>query len=393
MTVTVDEAGLTAPSETPAEQERRASFLELFFDLVFVFALTRVTALILTDTTLAGFGRAALVLGLVWWAWSAYAWMTNAIDIERSSVRVLLLTATAGSFVMALAVPHAYGREGIWFAGAYAFVQVLSTALYVWGLRADREHQQAVLRLAPWFVVGPALAVTGGLLEHTQLRTAFWLAALLINAAGTFTVKGERFRVSPSHFAERYGLFVIIALGESIVAIGVGAAEIERDLMFAIAVAVAFAGVAVLWWAYFDFTQVAAERALRLADPKRRGPLARDVYTLAHFPMVLGIILFAVAAEKTVAHPHDPLSLAGRASLGTGIALYLAGFVVARYRVVRRLAWERIGGAIAVLPLALALDGASAVWTLAAAVVLLLLAIEIEAARLRETRARIRQRH
>lgn len=381
-----------AAAERPVERERRATFIELFFDLVFVFALTRVTALVLGDTSLEGFGRAALVLALVWWAWSAYAWMTNAIDIERTGVRVLLLIATAGAFVMAIAVPHAYDTEGIWFAGAYAFVQVLSTILYVTGLRGDREHQQAILRLAPWFLLGPAIALAGGLVEDPQLRTGLWVVALLVNVVGTFTVGGERFRVSPGHFAERYGLFMIIALGESIVAIGAGLDEIERDLAFGLAVVVAFAGVAALWWAYFDFTQVAAERALHRTDPTRRGPLARDVYTLGHFPLVLGIILFAVAAEKTVAHPHDPLSWAGRWALGSGIALYLLGFVLMRFRVIRRVAWERAAGAAAAVPLSLALGGIAAVWTLAILVALVLVVVEAEAARMRETRAQVRAR-
>ena len=158
---------------------------------------------------------------------------------------------------------------------------------------------------------------------------------------------------------------MIIALGESIVAIGIGTSELERDTTYALSVVVAFAGVAALWWAYFDFTAVAAERALRRASPGARGPLARDVFTYFHYPVVLGIIFYAVAAKKTLEHPLDPLSEAGRWALGLGVAIFLCGFALMRFRVVRRIAWERLAAAAVALVLAVGLDGTDAVVTLA----------------------------
>ncbi len=345
-----------AANETAAEEERRTTFLELFFDLVFVFAITQVTALVLADMTPMGFARAALVLGLVWWTWSGYAWMTSAIDVENTLVRVLLLAATGGSFLVALAIPQAFDTQGVWFVAPYVAVRVLHVALFVWGLRGDPLHQASAKKLGRWFLVAPAVALVGGLLDDPDLRAAVWTLSLAIDVAGALTAGRLRFRLSPGHFAERYGLFVIIALGESIVAIGVGAADAPRDLTFAVAVAIAFAGVAGLWWAYFDFTALAQERALRFASEERRGPLARDLFTFFHFPLVLGIIFFAVAAENTLAHPHDPISLAARFALGGGIALYLSSFVLARIRVARRIAWERIAGGAGAVALALGLD-------------------------------------
>ena len=379
---------LTAP-ETEREGERRTSYLELFFDLVFVFAITQVTTLLLEDTSAAGFARAALVLGMVWWAWGGYAWLTNAIDIESLGVRLLFLAATAGSFLMALAVPNAYLDQGAWFVVPYVGVRVLHVALYVWGLRGDPAHQAAIKKLAPWFLVAPMIALAGGLVDD-PVRTWLWALSLVVDVGGALSVGTAGFRVSATHFAERYGLFVIIALGESIVAIGVGAAGLERDALFAAAVTVAFAGVAALWWAYFDFPAVAAERALRLARPEKRGPLARDVFSIFHYPIVLGIIFYAVAAKKTLAQPEEPLSQAGRAALGLGVAVYLAGFVLARFRAIRRIAWERLAGAGAVLAVSLALDGVDAIVLSSIVVAILLSATAVESIRLRELRAQVR---
>lgn len=365
------------------EQEKRAGFLELFFDLVFVFGITQVTALILEDTSAGGFLRAALVFGLIWWAWSAYTWLTNAVDIERSHVRLLMLGAMAGSFFMALAVPEAFGSDGLWFAVPYLVVRVLQVALYVEGLRGFPEQQRAFLQLAPWFLVSPVLVLVGGAVDDPA-RAWLWAASLAIDVGGTLLAgRGSAgWRVSPAHFAERYGLFMIIVLGETIVATGLGAREIERDGIFVVSVIVAFSAVAALWWAYFGFTQRAAERLLAQTPVERRGPLARDLYTLGHYPIALGIVFTAVAGEKTLAHPEDALSVGGRVALGAGVALFLLGFAAIRWRAVRLIAWERIAGAGVALALALALDGLDAVWLLALVVALLVAVIALERARL-----------
>ena len=374
---------------TYEEEERKTSYLELFFDLVFVFAFTQVTALILENTTPQGFARAALVLAMVWWAWSAYAWMTNAIDVENAVTRVIMFAAMAAGFFMALAVPDAFQDEAAWFAVAYFVVRMLNPALYAWGVRGDPVLLRAMGRLAPWFVVAAVVALVGGFVD-ADYRAWVWLASLVIDVIGTLTVARVEWRVSPSHFAERFALIVIIALGESIVAIGIGTSGLPRDTTYALSVIVAFAGVAALWWAYFDFTAVAAERALRRASPQARGPMARDVFTYFHYPVVLGIILYAVAAKKTLEHPLDPLSEAGRWALGLGVAIFLVGFALMRFRVVHRVAWERLAAAVLSLVVAVVLDGADAIATLGVVIVILVLSVALETARLREVRAEIR---
>ncbi len=384
-----DPAALVAVPATPEEEERRTGFLELFFDLVFVFAITQVVTLILEDTSAAGFGRSALVLGMVWWAWSGYAWMTNAIDVDRVGVRVLFLVGMLGSLLMALALPDAYQDEGVWFAIAYVAVRVLNVVLYDTGLRGDPAHRAAFRRLAPWFLVAPAVALAGGFADG-DVRVALWALSLTIDVVGTLTAARSGFRVSPAHFAERYGLFVIIALGESVVAVGLAAAELERDALFVATVAVAFAGVAALWWAYFDWPQLAAERRLRREPTATRGPLARDLYTFFHFPLVLGIIFYAVAAKKTLAHPDEPLSTAGRWALGIGVASYLAAFALQRYRAVRVVAWERLAGSVTAIGLVVLLRDLDAVVLLAIVIAALVLVTAAEAARLREIRSSVR---
>ena len=247
----------------------------------------------------------------------------------------------------------------------------------------------AALRLAPWFLVAALVALAGGFVDP-DYRAWVWLASLVIDVVGTLTVARAEWHISPSHFAERFALIVIIALGESIVAIGIGtsAARARHDVRAS--VVVAFAGVAALWWAYFDFTAVAAERALRRASPAARVPLARDVFTFFHYPVVLGIIFYAVAAKKTLEHPLDPLSEAGRWALGLGVATFLCGFALMRFRVVRRIAWERLAAAGVALVLAVGLDGTDAVVTLGVVIVVLVLSVAIETARLRELRAEVR---
>jgi low temperature requirement protein LtrA len=370
---------------TVAEEERKTSFLELFFDLVFVFAFTQVTSLILEDTSPAGFARAALVLALVWWAWSAYTWMTNAIDVENVVARLLVFAAMVAGFFMALAVPDAYQDEAAWFAVAYFVVRILNSALFSWGVRHDAGNLRATFRLAPWFVTAALVALAGGFVAP-DYRAWVWLASLAIDVVGTLTVARAEWRVSPSHFAERFALIVIIALGESIVAIGIATAELDRDWTFAVSIVVAFAGVLALWWAYFDFTSTAAERALARAAPSARGPLARDVFTYFHYPIVLGIILYAVAAKKTLEHPLDPLSEAGRWALGLGIASFLLGFALMRFRVVRRIAWERLAAAGVAVLLAVLLDGTDAIVTLGIVVAAFAASIAVESARLRDLR-------
>ncbi len=388
--MTSTEEGVVAPV-TEAEEEKRTEFIELFFDLVFVFAFTQVTALLLEDTSVAGFGRAALVFMLVWWAWSAYAWLTDAIDVENIPTRLFIFGAMLATFFMALALPNAYGDEAAWFVAAYFVVRILQITLYLWGLRDDPEHRAAVLGLAPWFFGSPIIALVGGFVDDPA-RTVLWISSISIDVVGALLAnrRASGFQVKTVHFAERYALIVIIALGESIVAIGLAAEGLTENWTYAFAVGVSFAGAAVAWWAYFDFFQIAAEHTLGHANEHERGPLARDIYTFLHYPIVLGIVFFAVAAKKTVSSPTEPLAAGGRVALGVGLALFLLGFVLIRLRAIRRIAWERIAGAVAILVLVLVLGDMDALVLLALSVAVLAAAIAVESVRLREARSRFR---
>ena len=372
------------------ETERRTSYLELFFDLVFVFAITQVAALMLADPSAGGYARGALVLGLVYWAWSGYAWATNAIDLSSPLLRLGYLLAMGASFGMAVGVPDAFAGRAAWFAVPFFVVRMLHLALYLHGLRDEPEHRAAVMKLAPWFTLAPALVLVGGFTGE-EARVALWTAAIVIDVVGALRMGPEAgFRVSPGHFAERYALFVIIALGESIVAVGTSLTGHTGDLAFALALAVAFVGVAAIWWAYFDFTAAVLARVLANRPPEVRGPLARDVFTLCHYPMVLGIIFFAVAAKKTVAEPGEPLSPAGRFALGAGIALFLLGFVLGRYRIVRHVAYERVVAAVASVAAVIALPNLDGLALMAVVVGCLVTCLAWEAVHLRTFRAEVR---
>jgi low temperature requirement protein LtrA len=379
---------------TGEESERKTSYLELFFDLVFVFAFTQVTALILEEPTLNGFLRSALVLAMVWEAWSAYAWMTNAIDIEHAVTRLLVFAAMGAAFFMALAVPDAFQDDASWFAVAYFVVRILNSSLFLWGVRGVPGTFRATLRITPWFVGAALVALAGGFVP-AEYRSWSWLASLAIEVVGALVaahaarLDTERRRIWPPHFAERYALIVIIALGESIVAIGVGTAALVRDATFAFAVVIGFSGVVALWWGYFGFTATALARVLSQAVPGIRIGLARDLFTFFHYPVVLGIILYAVAAKQTLEHPLDPLSEAGRWALGLGIAIFLTSFALMRFRVAQRVAWERLVPAALALFVAVWLDGTDAIVTLGAVILVLVLAIVLETLRLRELRAEL----
>ncbi len=374
--------------ETAEEEERKTSYLELFFDLVFVFAVTQVTSLVAHDPTARGFAHGAIVFGLVWWAWSGYAWMTNAIDVERTEMRLLMLAAAAGSFLLAIVLPGAFGDDGVRFVLAYLFVRVLNVGLYVRGLHGS-EQEAAIRRLAPYFLVSPVIAVVGGFLDD-EWRALIWIGSLAVDVAGALRSSEWGFRVSPAHFAERYALFVIIALGESVVAVGAAAASLPRNAEFFATVLIAFGIVAVLWWSYFDFPALAAARALRFAAPEDRGALARDLFTFFHFPNVLGIIFVAVASKKALAHPTDPLSGGGRAALGLGLVLFLLQFVLGRFYVVRRLSVERLVGMAAIVVVVVAGRDVEAVWLLGITLAVLAATTVVEMRRLGQARVQVR---
>jgi low temperature requirement protein LtrA len=365
--------GAATPSEE--EQERRTAPVELLWDLVFVFALTQVTTLLSGALTWAGFGRAVLILALVWWAWSAFVWAANAQTATSPALSWVLIAATGVIFVAGLAVPHAFSSEGTLFACAYAAVRLLHLMLYAHASRAGRASWRAIAGFAGTVVFGMALLIAGSFLA-LGARVGLWIAAVAIDYAGPAWLTRERLRglqrVAVAHFAERYGLFVIICLGESIVSVGAGAlgtgAGPERALSASrvAAVALLLAITVEMWWAYFDRSAPAAERRLREhADPVLA---AADGYSYLHLPIVAGIVVFAVGA-KLLVRGAVTMALFGPARLALcgGVALYLLAHVAFCLRLGERRGRWRSAAAIGLIGL-YALGGGLAGWTVAAGV-------------------------
>jgi low temperature requirement protein LtrA len=348
---------------TAVEQEHRVTPRELFFDLVFVFAFTQVTTLLAHDPTFAGIGRGVLVLGALWWPWTAYAWLTNTVDPEEGFVGAALLVALIAMFVGALAVPHVFGDDGVLFGAAFLLVVAMHLALYAVAGRGNRDLLAAVLRLAPWTLLGATLILVAGFAEGP--RTWLWVAALVCVYVGAGLSGSSGWRVFPSHLAERYGLVLIIALGEAFVAIGIGASRIGLGLG---EVAAAILGLLVatsFWLAYFDFFSIRGERMLADLRGPDRVALARDLYAYGHLPMIIGVVLFAFAMKTIVGHVGDELDAVAAFALCGGSALYLLTYSAMRTRIERRLSVSR-GRFVAALALLLVLPLAMVVPALAA---------------------------
>jgi low temperature requirement protein LtrA len=356
----------------PIAEERRTSPVELLWDLVFVFAITQVTALISKDLTWAGAGRGMLVLALVWWAWSAFVWAANAQDTGAPTLRLFLLLAMVLTFVAGLALPHAFQDEAPVFAVAYAGVRFLHLALYADASRRGNASWRAIAGFAITVVIGMALLVAGAFAGGTA-QIVLWCAAVAIDYAGPAWLTRERLRglqrVAVAHFAERYSLFIIICLGESIVAIGVGATEEEFDAELIAMVGLGLLITVALWWTYFDrFAQIAEERLRTHGDPVLA---AADGYSYLHLVLVAGIIIFAAGVKLAVHDVREPLDDATRLALCGGVALYLVGHVAFGLRMVGSVGWEKLVTAAALLVL-YAAGADMPAWTLAGAVTVLL---------------------
>ena len=330
------------------EREPRVTPLELFFDLVFVFAITRVTALMAHDLSWTTLVQGLLVLAALWWGWAAYAWLTNHVASQDGAARVTVFVAMAAMVLVALAVPEAFGAHALLFALAYLVMRMAHLALYWVSSRDDPHVHRAVVRLLPAGITGPLLLITASFFDGPA-QAAFWVLALAIDYGGPLVSPPRGLRVSPAHFAERFGLIVIIALGESIVAIGVGAGDHPLDASIGVAAVLAVITSAALWWAYFDAVAPVAEEALARADGDERTLLARDSFAYLHLPLIAGIQLFALGVEQVVGHVDEPLSIEASVALFGGVGLYLLGHVAFRVRLRHELHRERLVAAAVLL--------------------------------------------
>jgi low temperature requirement protein LtrA len=369
-------------------QEKRVAPLELFFDLVFVFALTQVTASMSNDATWSGLGRGMLVLSALWWAWAAYAWLTNYVAAEEDRERLLILAVMGSFLITALAVPEAFGDDALVFAIAYAAARWLHIFIFA-EANDDVDASEAIRRLARTALPAPALLIVAAFLDGTA-QTLCWVVALATDFAGPFVFGVRGFRVSPGHFAERFSLIVIIALGESIVAIGTGLhGELDAGTICAalLGLVLAFG----LWWAYFDVVAIVAERHFREAEGHRRLRIARDSYSYLHLPIIAGIVLVALGVKKTLGDVDEPLKTIPSVALFGGVALYYAGHLGFRLRNVGTLNRPRLVALVvclALIPLGTEVD---AIVALALAAAVTSAVIAFEAIRYADARRRVRQ--
>jgi low temperature requirement protein LtrA len=330
-----------------------------------------------------------LVLGVMWWSWVGYAWLTSVVDPEEGIVRLAMFGAMAGLLVIALCIPEAFGDLAGLLAGAYAVVRFSQIALLFIAARDDPGLRRSTMGLLVGTAIGVGL-IAGASFADGGLQLAIWAIALALDMGEPFVFGSEGWTLVPGHFAERHGLIIIIALGESIVAIGVGAeAGVDAGVVAAATLGIVVAGA--LWWLYFDVVALVAERRLTRAPPGReRNEIARDSYSYLHFPMVAGIVLLALGLKKTLAHVEDPLKVVPAAAMLGGTAVYLLAHVAFRWRNVHRLNWWRLGLAALLVALVPAAVELPALATLAILAALLVALIAYEAHAFAELRDRLR---
>ena len=329
--------------------EHQVTPLELFFDLVFVFAITQVTSLLSHDPTWHGVLRGMLALAAIWWAWTGYAWLTSTLDVDEGGVRLVMLASMATMLVVALALPGAFGDDAVLFAVAFLLVRVFHVVLYAHAGRDDPDLFGALVRLAPTELTAASLLVLAGFLAGNA-RIGVWVVALAIDYLGPAIVTLRGWRIAPAHFAERHGLIVLIALGESIVALGVGAG-FDLTLRVVVAAALGVVVVSAMWWLYFDVAAIFARTRLVDASGVDRARLARDAYSYLHLPMVAGIVLFALGLKTTLHRVGEHLETVAAIGLCGGAALYLFAHVAFLWRATGRIFRRRTLGTVVLLAL------------------------------------------
>jgi low temperature requirement protein LtrA len=370
-------------------QEERVLPLELFFDLVFVLALTQCTTLMSDNPTWEGLGQGILVLALLWWSWTAYAWFTSVLDPEEGEVRIVVFAVMAAFLIAALCVPAAFEGLGLELAIAYGVVRGAHIALFLLTSQDDPGLRRSTVGLGVGAAIGTSLLIVGSFLDPGA-QAAVWGLALLLDMLEPYLFGSEGWHLVPGHFAERHGLIIIIALGESIVAIGVGA---EATLTWGIAggAALGIAVAAAQWWVYFDVVALVSARRLASAPEGRvRNELARDSYSYIHFLMIAGIILVALGMKKALGDVGAELDTVPAFALLGGAALYLLGLVAFRLRHVKTVNWRRLGLAVLFVALLPAATRLPALAVLAIVAALFWILILVETRRYGETRADVR---
>ena len=338
-------------SDIVSPEDQPVTFVELFFDLVFVFSVTQVVGLLHDGLDLESVGQALLVFWLVWWAWTQFTWALNAANTRNTWIALGTLLATGIAFFMAIAAPDAFHGRALWFALPYVAVRTVGLILYAWVAQGNLR-QRAALRTFTIVSIGGLTAVVAGGVAGAGSQHWFWGIAIALDLFATaLGGQSEGWDVHPEHFVERHGLFVIIALGETlIVAAGaVAGIKLTGDLITISVLSVAL--TCAIWWSYFASAQPLLGASLAKLDDASRTLLARDAFSILHFPMLCGVILYAVAIEELVAHPNQPLVFEGRLALSLGVSLFVIGMSGAVWRAAGVLTLPRmllVGGACAV---------------------------------------------
>jgi low temperature requirement protein LtrA len=388
----------------PTDESHRVTTLELFFDLVFVFALTQVTALMAEDPTVHGLGHGLVLLALLWFGWSSYAWLGNQAQADEGLLRVAMLAAMGALFVVSLAIPEAYDdRPGGLFApfvlaACYAIVRIAHLVVYLVAAGDDSGLRRQLLVQAGPTSVALLLLVAGGA-AGSHWQSALWAMALVVDYIGVFAGGTQGWRLySAAHFAERHGLIIMIAIGESVVAVGAGIAE-EPVTGAVVLAALLGLGVSVaLWWVYFDVVALVAERVLARLDGEPRSRLARDSFTYLHFPMLAGIVYLALGVKKALTYVADTehhdlgdaLPWVPVVAMFVGAAVYLVALSALRRRNVGGWNRQRLVVAAVLVTLVPVAHALAAMAALALLVVVLAALIGYEAVVLAADRDRIR---
>ena len=391
------------PAVRHGTEQASVAPLELFFDLVFVFALTQVTAFMAHDLTWIGVLRGTLIVLLLWWSWIGYAWIANVASPDQVTMKALMLVAMAAMFLIALCIPEAFddGPGGLLaplvLAVCYLVFRLLHLGMFFYLAEDDDVLKRQLLRFTP-SVLGATILLVIASQFTGWVQTALWVAALAVDYVGT-ALAGSNWRLpAPGHFAERHGLILIVALGESIVAIGVGVAE--RPISWAIIVASVFGLLvaSIMWWAYFDVSALQGEHALSSEPIETRARLGRNAYTFAHLPLIIGVVFVALGLKKVLEYVSDtehhtladPLKGVSLAALFGGVIIYLLGHVLFKWITVRTLSVVRLGASAALLVAWLAVGPVPALGQLIILAVILLVALVIEAVVYAEARRQVR---
>jgi low temperature requirement protein LtrA len=373
-------SGRTKPRARLHQPEPQAvTFVELFFDLVFVFAVTQLTATTAEHLDAPGLGRSLVVFWLVWWAWTQFTWTLNPADTEHPAIRAWTLAATGAAFVMAASVPRAFEGDPLWFALPYLTIRLIGLGLQVRvSTEADADRPGISMRWVGTSMIGLALVLAGALVEPGP-RVWVWVAAIAADLfAAALGGSSESWDLAPGHFSERHGLFVIIALGESLI---LGASAIsgeERGAELVLTAGASLLVACLLWWTYFGWLKEATEKAFAATTLAERGPAARDAYSFGHFPLIGGIIGFAVAVEEILLHPDEPAEAAVVVALAVGIGLFVGCSAAAFRRVTGVLLVERLVIAAVTMLAIGALGSLDPIWPLLAAAAGLLAIVLVE---------------